>query len=218
MAASAVTTFNSSALDREKHKLPDLPFLVYLHVWERHVTHIEEEDESRAGGIREVGLRGPDTTTRTQIVWQLGGLPLTAQEVLLANNAGKRAALAEEKLSALRARSRSSMLARTQPKNGDDNPCLFSPESRYRGPENQLYRVEIHKGGPAWDGVRDGEDRPSGNKDDAATFKWSRENGSVFFPIRDVDGDIVTLEHLGRDGRFGLKADDWVEIVMTTTR
>ena len=73
----------------------------------------------------------------------------------------------------------------------------MAPESSYRGAENQLYRVEIHQGGRA------GE----------ATFKWSRENGAVIFPVREIAGSLVTLEHLGRDSRLGLNPDDWVEIV-----
>ena len=45
-----------------------------------------------------------------------------------------------------------------------------------------------------------------------ATFKWSRENGSVVFPIlRDDEGGWVALENLGRDDRFGLEEGDWVE-------
>jgi 2-polyprenyl-6-methoxyphenol hydroxylase-like FAD-dependent oxidoreductase len=45
-------------------------YLVYLDVWERHLTHIE------APSIREVALGGPDTTTRAQIVWQVRPLLL----------------------------------------------------------------------------------------------------------------------------------------------
>ena len=80
----------------------------------------------------------------------------------------------------------------------DRGPCITSPESRYRGAENQLYRVEIHTGGAG---------------DDGATFKCSRENGSVIFPILELDGNTVVLEHLGRDSRFGLAPGDWIEIV-----
>src|SRR5918992_31845 len=39
--------------------------LVYLDVWERHITHLDD------GRIREVALGGPDTTTRKQSVWQV---------------------------------------------------------------------------------------------------------------------------------------------------
>lgn len=52
------------------------------------------------------------------------------------------------------------------------------------------------------------------------TFKWSRENGSVIYPIVGIvtlasngGTTAVTLENLGRDDRFGLDEGDWVEIV-----
>ena len=45
------------------------------------------------------------------------------------------------------------------------------------------------------------------------TFKWSRENASVIFPIRLIDSNTVTVENLGWDERFGLEVGDWVEVV-----
>jgi hypothetical protein len=75
---------------------------------------------------------------------------------------------------------------------------VIAPDSRYRGPENQLYRVEVH--------------RP-GNANDGATFVWSRDNGSVVFPIKTLKGNVATLENLGRDRRSTLSSGDWVEIV-----
>jgi hypothetical protein len=86
----------------------------------------------------------------------------------------------------------------------DEDPCVTPPDSRYRGAENQLYRVEIHRGGTV---------------EEEATFKFSRENGSVIFPILKVVSDseaettTVYLEHLGRDERFSLKEGDWVEMM-----
>lgn len=82
--------------------------------------------------------------------------------------------------------------------NADTDPCTIPPEARYRGLENQLYRVEVHQGS---------------NNGSTSTFKWSRENGSVVFPIELVQGQVVTLKHLGRDGRLGLQVGDWVEVV-----
>ena len=76
------------------------------------------------------------------------------------------------------------------------DPCTISPDSQYTGVQNQLYRVEIH------DGTENGV---------IPTFKWSRENGSVVFPILNGSGKVVTLETLGRDDRFGLQEGDWVE-------
>jgi hypothetical protein len=182
-------------------------YLLYLDVWERHLTFIEDENENRVG-IREVALRGPDTATRTQVVWQVKPFELQRDETPPAND-GQRVEklkkLADDKLSVLPGISNASLKARTKPQQGDDNPCILSPASQYRGAENQLYRVEIHRGGNAWDGKEN-------TKNAAGAFKWSRENGSVIFPITKIEGDVVTLENLGRDGRFGLRPDDWVEI------
>src|SRR5262249_39463637 len=86
------------------------------------------------------------------------------------------------------------------------DPCIIPPDARYRGAENQLYRVEVHRPGAAWDGT-------DGGKAHAATFKWSRENGSVIFPIVGGGGTTtVTLENLGRDDRLTLAEGDWVEV------
>jgi hypothetical protein len=186
-------------------------YLGYLDVWERHVTAYEDEDENRTG-IREVALRGPDTATRSKVIWQVKcrgvddatSKKLTVDDPKLAYE-NFRKFLTDSALgdSQLRARS-------IKPK-GDDEPCLISPESKYRGAENQLYRVEIHRSGI---GMPPGD--LSNVKIDPtklATFKWSRENGSVIFPITRIGGDVVTVRDLGRDTRFGLHQDDWVEVV-----
>jgi hypothetical protein len=82
------------------------------------------------------------------------------------------------------------------------NPCIINPNAAYTGPENQLYRVEINRGGIA------GADPGT-----AATFKWSRENGSVIYPIASGGGTpAVVVESLGRDDRFGLVEGSLVEV------
>lgn len=85
-------------------------------------------------------------------------------------------------------------------------PCTISPDSQYRGQENQLYRVEIHM-----PGVPSKTTKPS--------FKWSRENGSVAFKIitknlKLSSGKIILdVETLGPDRRYGLCVNDWVELM-----
>jgi hypothetical protein len=84
------------------------------------------------------------------------------------------------------------------------DPCIVEPADRYRGAENQLYRVEIHDGGSLATGQ-------------TPTFKWSRENGAAVFPIKAIKSNgadfvILELENMGRDERFGLAVNDWVEI------
>jgi hypothetical protein len=165
--------------------------LVYLDVWERQVAGSESAD------ILDVALSGTDTATRAQLVWQVkvlrGDGPLACADYL---------DLSRTRLPLLRARA-------TQPQELLD-ACIIDPEARYRGAENQLYRVEIHRGGPA---------RVAGEVAGGATFKWSRENGSVVFPVLQYAEDgsagetILELAGLGRDRRLGLDHGDWVELV-----
>jgi hypothetical protein len=51
--------------DFEPSELEHGTYLVYLETWERHVTAIEDES------IREVALGGADTSTRSEVVWQV---------------------------------------------------------------------------------------------------------------------------------------------------
>jgi hypothetical protein len=171
--------------------------MVYLDVWERHITYIEDDD------IREKALGGPDTTTRAKTVWQV-----TVKESGGTVCPDGTTALNEEI-----AISEACLRARARRERRPTEPCLIEPQSRYRGTENQLYRVEIHDGGIVLD------------NDDAPTFKWSRENGSIVFPIKgpssiSIGGKNTSIElellHLGRDGRLGLSTGDWVEIVDDT--
>ncbi len=192
-------------LDKDQDRLPDPPFLVYLHAWERHVSAVEDPS------IREValGASGPDTATRAKLVWQVkatnespGGsgddtsFPVTRDEV---------EELWDQWVEEWQPTNRGKLKARAKEDTDEDtNPCTVSPEARFRGVQNHLYRVEIHRGGTAWDGSEQG-------RDTAATFKWSRENGSIEFPIRSLEGNVATLEHLGRDSRLSLEVGDLVE-------
>ena len=187
-------------------------YLVYLDVWERHLTYLEMEDsDGSVVSIREsaLGPGGPDTATRTQLVWQvkftdkIGEINIPSS--LPPNSSGTWRDWVDEKwleqgrmVQRQLANHGKLKASAIQLDSAPDEACIISPESHYRGTENQLYRVEIHNEGTAADG---------------ATFKWSRENGSVIFPIREINTDSVTLYSLGRDERFGLKPGDWVEIV-----
>jgi hypothetical protein len=206
-------------------------FMVFLDVWERHVSCNED------GDICEVALGGPDTATRGQIVAAVvipppgpTATPLYDQQLLAddakelrdAKAANNQPAIdaAKKKLNdfseqvrlALRAGSRATLRARARITGMPQGDCNIQPEAQYRGPENQLYRVEIQRGGIAWDGTTDQEE-PAGNASTAATFKWSRDNSSIYFPILNLQGDSVKLSTLGRDSSRSLEVDDWVEIV-----
>ncbi|MDD0857551.1 DUF6519 domain-containing protein [Arthrobacter alpinus] len=97
------------------------------------------------------------------------------------------------------------MAARAEPPAGSNDPCTVDPAARYRGLENQLYRLEVHTPGRAGAG---------------ATFKWSRDNGSVLFPLAEIPvmdavakTTTVMLSSLGRDPDLGLVVGGWVELV-----
>ncbi len=172
--------------DSERERLPELGrYLVYLEAWERHVSHIEDEF------IREPALGGPDTAVRAKLEWRVRALAdwnLSADET--------RHIAYEPFVTNLRG-ALPRLKATTNPESASRNdPCEPSPEARYRGHENQLYRVEIHRGGQVGQ----------------ATFKWSRDN-VVIYPIDAIEARALTLSDVGRDSRMSLEVGQWVEVV-----
>ncbi len=172
------------------------PQQLYLDVWERLITCLEDDE------IREVALNGVDTAARTKIIWQVKACdPLPAP-----NNAFQCMSPTQLKLQ-FQGWFRGLLRARVQPAAASTDPCTAAPDSAYRGPENQLYRVEIHTAGPA-------AKSPS--------FKWSRENGSAVYrgiaaAIAGTGTVTIPLGDLGRDSRFGLSEGNWVELQDDTT-
>jgi len=181
-------------------------YLAYLDVWERHVSYLEDGDGDEPG-IREVALGGTDTATRARVVWQVKTLKLSARQmralgIRRIHSSGLEASV---DLDRFHQAWTGFAASQWQPANrgllkawaGMPGGGAFPSGARYAGLENHLYRVEIHAGGDAG----------------SATFKWSRENGSVVFPILSISGKEVILGHLGDSARSGLEVGDWVEIV-----
>jgi hypothetical protein len=162
--------------DAEVTDLGKRSWIAYLDVWEDFVS--AEQDPY----IRETALNGVDTCGRAHILWQVRLLldPETEDAVAKLTQTGQAA-----------------LKARANPTEEPDELCTIQPDARYRGAENQLYRVEIHVGGKAPE----------------AAFKWSRDNGAVTFAIRSGKGKSMTLAHLGRDDTTTLVEGDWVELV-----
>lgn len=210
-------------------KRSQVGFLAYLDVWERQITSLEN------GLIREfaLGESGPDTATRAQLVWQVNVLDLhdyadLAELVDEARNqqgSSRYQALKglKQQLEArLQSSDRGQLAAKAKEPTdeGQNNACIIPPAASYRGPENQLYRVEIHRGGVAsTDTTKTTKTTKAAGSPQEATFVVSRENGSVLFPILSgkANGNnpvTVTLADLGRDdSRFTLSVNDWVELV-----
>ncbi|MER5940183.1 DUF6519 domain-containing protein [Streptomyces sp. NPDC001928] len=187
--------------DQEKpgDRLPSpaqTPFVVYLNVWERAVSAAEDP------ALREVALGAamPDTAARVKVVWQVLPLSLAALDIEETDPSKEVVRAAFDKWAQKQAKPTARLAARSErPDHADEDPCLVKPDARYRGQENQLYRVEVHAGGEAKD----------------ATFKWSRENGSVVFPVDELDGTWVQLASLGHDDKLDLDVGDHVELVDT---
>ncbi|MFO0606345.1 MAG: DUF6519 domain-containing protein [Polyangiales bacterium] len=192
-------------------------YLVFLEVWERHVSAVEDPD------LREVALLGPDTASRAQVRWNVRALQLQ-----LSNAEEATTAAANQRIELLRraAAGRLGMAAQAKTAAATDDPCVLPPDAQYRGRENHLYRVEIHRG-ISTGATADNGAPAEGARAPLFTFKWSRDNGSVVFPILPAEvpgaGNHVTgssaatvtvrVAHLGRDARFGLSAGDIVEFV-----
>jgi hypothetical protein len=170
-------------------------YQLYLDVWERHITALEEPS------IREVALGGPDTATRTQVVWQ-AVLAKVGEQITCS-----------DKLKPWPRPSTGKMRARTQPEVTPDNVCTIAPGASYRRLENQLYRVEIHRGSTDEEAVGLPHDLiPLGQL--GPTFKWSRDNGSVVVAISEfVTNSKLRTAGLGRDDVLGLHENDWVEVL-----
>lgn len=172
-------------------------YLAYLDVWERHVSALEHDGPLAPNDPRrlaDVALGGQDSASRAQLVWALRlaelsdgearGLTQQSPDIvldrLLPPARGRLAAQAIDPAAA-----------------ESDDPCLVAPSSAYRGVENQLYRVEIHRGGTAAEG---------------ASFVWSRENGAVLFAVAAIEGKTLRLAEGWRDARFGIEPGDIVAL------
>jgi hypothetical protein len=173
--------------------------LVYLEVWRRLITELEDES------IHEVALGGPDTATRIKVVAQV-----------------KIAALPDSKLATCAAaqkllpRPGHGTLTTLAPQ--DSQPpdlCHLPDPANYTGRENHLYRVEIHDGGDVAGGAGGfasrtalGADaRPGSLTLTLATPLDASHAGAILrsglVQITDDDGqtDVVPLLGVSADGR-----------------
>ena len=149
-----------------------------------------DEDAS----LLESALGGPDTTTRSQTVWQVRLAPVDAD--LRCSDLDERAPRSP------RPRRMAAELAAPDP---SADPCEISASGGYQRLENQLYRVQVHDDVP----------NPASGAD--GTFLWSRDNGCVVAGIDalelvDADEAVLTLDRLGRDDELSFEAGQLVEL------
>lgn len=186
--------------EKELRESLSVPVIAYLRVWERLITAVEDPS------IREIalGAGGPDSSARSKVVWQLllAAAP-DPEDGVQPENRTQAMKLWDRLAPTLTPAEQGLLRARTRAGEDGDDLCALAPGARYRGVENQLYRVEIHAAGE----LGDDTNTP------APTFKWSRDNGSVVFPIETRTNNAVVVTTLGRDDRLALDVGDWVEIV-----
>ena len=166
--------------------------LVYLDVWELFVTAIDDKT------IRESALGGPDTAARAQVMWQVkvhGKEPGTNVALPADFDRTKVNKYWDAWVKEWQPDARGKLKALVEKPEVNADPCIQSPDSKYRGHANQLYRIEIHRGGPV----------------EEATFKWSRDNGSVaaawLQPEEDTSPNGILVSHTR-----GFEEGDWVEL------
>ncbi len=165
-------------------------YLLYLDIWERHMTALEDPS------IREVALGGPDTATRSQIIWQAFAAQVgSIGDTITCDNTPI----------PWTAPSTGTLTAQTVPQTDPSDPCAVPLGAGYKRLENQLYRVEIHLG----------------STNGGPTYKWSRDNGSVLVAAKEfpVNGNYAQIRtsSLGRDDVLGLHENDWVEVIDDAT-
>jgi hypothetical protein len=177
----------------------DTPFVAYIVVWEQSVNAIQAPELVEPA----LGLGVADTSLRSQIRWRPQAarhLPGTDVDLTACDPAKIVEAFHEHNADPLR-RPRLGARAHATAMPGG-GPSTAPTAAAYRGIENQLYRAEVHRGGAAGD----------------ATFKWSRDNGSVALALDDLSNiesgrRTATLQSVWRDAGGGLQPGDWVELV-----
>ncbi|MBL4661561.1 MAG: hypothetical protein JKY19_14475 [Alcanivoracaceae bacterium] len=143
--------------------LPQTPYCLYVDVWDRTVTWLEDEK------LRDPGLYGADTTTRTQTMAQVKWCNADTDPMCLATIGNARLHL--------RLRSLSS--------NADPcDPC--AEELELNDPVgNYHFRAEVHD-------VHYDKD----NNADAVVLKWSSENGAEAYHSGDIPPDLVSSQYV----------------------
>lgn len=139
--------------------------VAYLEAWERHVS--AEEDPA----IREVALGSSlDTCSRTRMVAQVKTVEVpagtSAEEVKAAFEGVVRS---QARLDVIQA----------QGSGNSTDPCSLDTQGGYTGPDNRLFRFEIH----SVDTVAN-----------TAIVKWSRDNGSRFYRARTWTANTLSFD------------------------
>jgi hypothetical protein len=177
-------------------KQPDLPdltlpnqpglYLAYLDASLDHVTGLDDPS------IQEIALHGADTATRQRIKAQVRLLRVNDNPAAQAS-----CGTAFEAWNSVIASPTGAAAARAEPEAAPETECSMTPGAGYRSLLNQLYCLVIHNGG----------------NESVATYKWSRENGSIASLWLSQDGNDLRVEPQGRDPHRLFRPNGWVELI-----
>lgn len=162
--------------------------LLYLDVWERHVTIIEDPE------IREIALGGPDTETRSKTI---------AQVKVLSNVGNVECGDDIARWNDLTKMPNGRLTTRPVAVVAPTNPCQLGESGGFLGLENRLYRVEIHDpssaGAPTFKWSRDNASHAYPIQD------FFDDGGGVIFKK-------ISLAQNGKDEVLKIKELDWIEV------
>jgi predicted flap endonuclease-1-like 5' DNA nuclease len=165
--------------------------LVYLDAWETVIGPLDDPL------LLEPALAGMETTLRTRVVWQVRTHRLAPHHHPREPDLPALRAESHELPQRWRASRRGLLRVRLSGPSlvPAGTPGQAAARARFRGPENLLYRIEVHQGGPV------GE----------ATFKWSRQNGAVLLPLSSLNGVVAHVAPVARQALAQLVPGSWVE-------
>ena len=205
----------------ENPKSNDNKILVFLDVYETFIPSFSKQHE-----LLDPALNGRDTCARSQIRHHVRALKVNYDipkdidraEFLSAKcfkydpntTDANRLSLDPREASAS-----GTMLAKTATQDNLQD-CIPEPGQGFAGLENQLYRIEIQRGGnllPNSVNLEAGEKPNEEILKAAATFKWSRDNGSVCYPGI-IDGQTVQLLKNWPDSSKAIEVKQIVEVLI----
>jgi hypothetical protein len=184
------------------------PFLAYLDVWIRPIDYINDPNLIDAA----VGV---DSTGRLQTVWQV-------QLKDLSEDGPGATWTCDSPISNWPPAPSAGQLTTGTTPTAPSGPCCLTSGAAYTGLENQCYRIQIHQAGtPETSAVP-----PTNLANGIATFKWSRDNGSVITAVTSIanvtnsagnPASQLTVQSLGRDQVLGFAPGNWIEILDDST-
>jgi hypothetical protein len=190
-------------------KAPDSEsrFLVYLDVWERWISSIDDP------GLSDPALSGADTCGRSQVIWQAKAVRWDAQRW------GRPLGNFARAIESLRGTPRGRLAVRLAPGTAEQGVG-----GRYLGAENALYRIEVHGAGAPGKATFKWS---SNNASTAARWLGTEAAGDAYRVMVDrpalfSSGDWIELSHqalelAGEPGalaRVRERGDGWIRVAV----